>query len=143
MKKLMSAILSAALIFSPVGHYVFHDQGQKVEARGYKSGKRSFNTNGSTTKNSPYFQTKKQSPSTSSKSAAQKRNSGGFMRGLMYGGIAGLLFGSMFANMGAFGSLLGMMVNLVAMYFVFSLIRSFFAARRNKRQQEDYRSWRN
>ena len=51
---------------------------------------------------------------------------GSFARGLMVGGIAGLLFGGMFANFGAFGDLLGLMINLLAIYVLFIAIRGIF-----------------
>ena len=45
MKKILSAVLTAALIFTPVGSVVFQDQPTTVEAKSYKSGKKSFNSN--------------------------------------------------------------------------------------------------
>src|SRR5690606_41631811 len=35
-----------------------------------------------------------------------------FMKGMMLGGLAGLLFGGMFANMGAFGEIFGLLINI-------------------------------
>ena len=45
MKKILSAVLTAALIFTPIGSVVFQDQPTTVEAKSYKSGKKSFNSN--------------------------------------------------------------------------------------------------
>ena len=37
------------------------------------------------------------------------------MKGLLLGGLGGLLMGSLFANMGALGSVLAFMVNMLVM----------------------------
>ncbi|MEX2415113.1 MAG: hypothetical protein WD424_03135 [Paenibacillaceae bacterium] len=59
---------------------------------------------------------------------------GGLMRGLMIGGLAGLLFGTMFANMGAFGNLLGLLVNVFAIYILFIVIRGIVRYYWNQRK---------
>lgn len=65
---------------------------------------------------------------------------GGLMRGLMLGGLAGLLFGGMLAGMGAIGSFLGLLVNVLAIYVIFVLIRKVFQAFSNRnRPRGDYR----
>lgn len=51
MKKIFAAILTAALVFSPVGTTIFQDQVSTVEAKSYKSGKKGVNFNKSTTNN--------------------------------------------------------------------------------------------
>ncbi|WP_026692301.1 hypothetical protein [Peribacillus kribbensis] len=144
MKKLLAAIIASAILFTPVGSSVFQDH-QTVEAKGYKSGKRSFQMNGNTTNRSSYFQNKKQSPVTSAKPAGKRSFfKGGLMKTLMIGGLAGFLFGSLFAHMGMMGSLLGLLVNILAIYIVFSLIRTIFSFRnKNKRNGRDSASWRN
>ncbi|PLT29757.1 hypothetical protein [Peribacillus deserti] len=147
MKKIIAAVISAALMFSPAANVVFHDQAHTVEAKGYKSGKRSFNTNQNTqTNNTSFFQNKKQNSVSNSKPATTQKGGfakGGFMKGLMVGGLAGLLFGSIFANMGMMGSLLGLMINVLAIYFVISLIRTFYVNYRNKKRREEQAQWRN
>lgn len=146
MKKILAALLSAALIFSPVGNIVFQDHTPTVEAKGYKSGKKSFKMdNNNTNTNTSFFQKKKENTETTSKSANPKGGftSGKLMKGLMVGGLAGLLFGSLFANMGMLGSILGLMVNLLAIYFLFSIIRTLFSYYKNKKRKEDASSWRN
>lgn len=62
---------------------------------------------------------------------------GGLMRGLMIGGLAGLLFGSMFAGMGFLGNFLGLLVNVLAIYFLFILVRSVFRYFRNQNRKPD------
>ncbi|CAM3863689.1 hypothetical protein COLU111180_11310 [Cohnella lubricantis] len=69
---------------------------------------------------------------------------GSLMKGLMIGGIAGLLFGSMFSGMGGFGDFLGLIVNVLAIIVLISIIRAVFNSfRRNKNQQrpDDSRRW--
>lgn len=55
------------------------------------------------------------------------------MKGLMIGGLAGMLFGGMFGNMGAFGEILGLMVNLLAIFAIIMLIRVAFVYLRSKK----------
>ncbi|WP_199614749.1 hypothetical protein [Paenibacillus alkalitolerans] len=66
---------------------------------------------------------------------------GGLMRGLFIGGLAGLLFGSLFANMGFLGSILGLAINLFALYVLFVLIRKVIAyfSDRNRADRRRYR----
>ncbi|HLO12881.1 MAG TPA: hypothetical protein VK190_11800 [Pseudoneobacillus sp.] len=143
MKKILSALLMATLIFSPVGNVVFQDHSTTVEAKSYKSGKRSFNTNRSNTNS--FFQ-KKQDTTRTYKSTSPTRKSlfkpGGFMKGLMFGGLAGLLFGSLFANMGFMGSILGFIINIFAIIVLISVIRRIFAFFMNKNKSEDSNPWR-
>ncbi|MMZ65757.1 hypothetical protein D1872_281890 [compost metagenome] len=62
---------------------------------------------------------------------------GGLMKGLMIGGIAGLLFGGLFAGMGGLGEILGLAVNLLVIYVIvvaaFALYRNF----KNRRKVND------
>ena len=155
MKKLIAALLTVTLALTPVGHYVFQDQATSADARGYKSGKRSFNTNQGT--NNSLFQNKntnKSDSSTINKSTTKPNNgtttakrgftSGGFMKGLMLGGLAGLLFGGLFGNMGALGSLLGLLVNVIAIVIIISIIRKIFVYFMDKKKKKDEPNpWRN
>ena len=146
MKKLVAALLTATLIFSSVGSFVFNDHSTTAEAKSYKSGKRSFNTNKNNTINNSNFQKKKQQDTETStnKTTTSKGGftSGGLMRGLFVGGIAGLLFGSMFGSMGALGSLLGFAINAAAIIFIFIIIRKIFNIFDNKKKKEEANSWR-
>jgi hypothetical protein len=145
MKKILSALLMAALIFSPIGNVVFQDHNTTVEAKSYKSGKRSFNNNtNTTTNNNSLFQNKKSDSTSSTKSTATKNKgffSGGLMKGLMIGGLAGLLFGSLFANMGMLGSILGLMINVFAIIILINIIRMVFTALKKKKKQENSNPW--
>jgi len=141
MKKLLTAVLTLGLIFSPVGNVVFHDQTTTVEAKSYKSGKRSFNTNNSNTNtntNTNSFFQKKQTNNTTANTKSNRGffSGGGLMRGLMIGGLAGLLFGGLFANMGILGSILGLIVNVLAIVILISVIRKIFVYFKKKKREE-------
>lgn len=139
MKKLLTAVLTLGLIFSPVGNVVFHDQTTTVEAKSYKSGKRSFNTNNSNTNtNTNSFFQKKQTNNTTANTKSNRGffSGGGLMRGLMIGGLAGLLFGGLFANMGVLGSILGLIVNVLAIVILISVIRKIFVYFKKKKREE-------
>ncbi|MBS4178818.1 hypothetical protein [Lederbergia citrea] len=148
MKKILAALFATVLLLSPVGSFVFQDHSTTVEARGYKSGKKGFNMNNSKINNNSNFQKKKQdSNTTNNKSTTATNNKGGFMsgglmKGLMFGGIAGLLFGSIFANMGELGSILGFMINIAAIMILISVIRKIFAFFNDKKKKEDINPWR-
>lgn len=73
---------------------------------------------------------------TSSTAPTQKRgffSGGGLMKGLMIGGLAGMLFGSMFGNLGFLGDILGLMINVMAIFLLISLVMMVVKKFRNKR----------
>lgn len=71
--------------------------------------------------------------------AAKKPLYGGssLMKGLMIGGLAGLLFGGMFANMGFMGEIFGLMINLLAIFAIIMLIRVAFVYLKSKKNQNN------
>ena len=78
LKKLVAALLTATLVFSSVGSFVFNDQSTTVEAKSYKSGKKSFNTNNNSTNNNSNIQKKQQDSTTATnKSNTTTNNKGG------------------------------------------------------------------
>ncbi|GGA23501.1 hypothetical protein [Psychrobacillus lasiicapitis] len=147
MKKLAIFLLTALLVFSSVGNFVFNEDTITAEAKKYKSGKKSFNTNNNTTNNNSNIQKKKEDSTTAtSKSKSNTNTKGGFtagglMKGLFIGGIAGLLFGSLFANMGLLGSILGFAINAAAIILIVVVIRKIFGLFKDKKK-EDANSWR-
>ncbi|EFM12052.1 import inner membrane translocase subunit Tim44 [Paenibacillus curdlanolyticus YK9] len=64
---------------------------------------------------------------------------GSFMKGLMIGGLAGLLFGGIFSNMGFFGNLIGLLLNVFAIFALFALIRAAIQYFRRNRTNHDNR----
>ena len=64
---------------------------------------------------------------------------GGFLQGLMLGGLAGLLFGSLLAEMGGFGALFGLLLNVFAIYLLIVLLRNVAQLFRNRVRPKDDR----
>lgn len=144
-KKLISAAIVLSLAFTPIGNFVFKQDPIEVNAKGYKSGKRSFKPNNNT--NSPQLrkdpqQQKKQETNSFNKNTTKQSNKGGFMKGLMLGGLAGLLFGGLLGNMGILGSIFGLLVNVIAIIVLIAIVRKVFTMLKRKRKDEDYNSWR-
>jgi predicted lipid-binding transport protein (Tim44 family) len=110
-----------------------------VDARpkfgGIKSPKKSYTT----TPSKPAENVNKSTPGTAGTpktgtAAGRGFFSGGsLMRGLMIGGIAGLLFGSMLGT-GFLSSFLGLLINVLAIYLVYKAIRGIFLYFRNRRK---------
>lgn len=153
MKKIIAAFIAITFIMSPISGLILNDHNQTAEARGYKSGRTGFSPSYKRVQK-PAVTKKTENNSTFNKSqntnkangTTAKRgffSGGGLMRGLMIGGLAGLLFGGVFANLGAFGSFLGLLINIVAIVFVFNIVRSIIASIRAKRRKEDAHTWRN
>ena len=142
LKKLMAVLLTITLIFSPIGNFVFNDS-PVAEAKRYKSGKKSFNTNKQNTPTQSNIQKDKEVKKTDAQknTKSPSANKGGLMRGLLVGGVAGLLFGSLFANMGMLGSILGFMINAAAIIFLIVIIRKVFGLLRARKQEEDAKPW--
>ncbi|MFS0575732.1 hypothetical protein AB1K83_08860 [Sporosarcina sp. 179-K 3D1 HS] len=145
MKKLIAALLAITLILSPAGNFLFQDNMITAEAKSYKSGKKGFNA---PSKPAPSKIEKKKDDSTVPNKTTNTPNgkggffSGGLMKGLFVGGLAGLLFGSLFANMGMLGSILGFAINMLAILFLIFLIRKVFTLLVEKKKKEDVNPWR-
>lgn len=64
------------------------------------------------------------------------------MKGLLLGGLGGLLMGSLFANMGALGSVLAFMVNMLVMAGIVMLaIRAFKYFKDQRKKKADEVAW--
>ncbi|HLR80092.1 MAG TPA: hypothetical protein VK119_05870 [Bacillota bacterium] len=141
MKRFIAALFAVALIISPIGSYVFPDDLTTVEAKRYMSGKKSFNMPKNRPNQSNFQKKQNQQPSKHNATTKQQNSKGGFMKGLMFGGLAGLLFGGMLANMGMLGSLLGLLINIGALYLLFVIIRNIFRLFTERRDREDANPW--
>ncbi|TVY01006.1 hypothetical protein [Paenibacillus cremeus] len=120
---------------------------QHADAASYKSPKRSYNPG--TTTNTPNSNSgiNKSEPaaskapgSTTTTTPVKKPglfSGGGLMRGLMLGGLAGMLFGGLFGGMGFFGNLLGMIVNVLAIFVLIAVIRKIYVYFRDRRRMND------
>jgi predicted lipid-binding transport protein (Tim44 family) len=108
-----------------------------------KSPKQSFTQTPKKTDNVNQTSTGTKTGTTTGATTATKKpgffSGGSLMKGLMIGGLAGLLFGSMFSGLGAFGEILGLMINLLAIFAIIMLIRVAFVYLRSKRNPPDAR----
>ncbi|MCO7177166.1 hypothetical protein ACFP7A_14010 [Sporolactobacillus kofuensis] len=140
MKKIMAAFLALALIFTPAGDFVFHSTDHQVSAKGYRSGVKSFQSNrsGGTTS---FFKSNR-SQGTRTTNPARNFTGGSFMRGMIFGGLSGLLFGSLFSHFGGFGMMAGFLINLIAILVVIALIRYIISSFTRRRNSEDSNPWR-
>ncbi|OAS86752.1 MULTISPECIES: hypothetical protein [Metabacillus] len=142
-KKLFSAMLVLTIIFTPIGGFMLGDQLTTVSAKGYKSGKKSFNSN--TNNNSPSLfkkeDTQQKSSTTTKNSTTAKPKMGGIMKGLFLGGLAGLLLGGLLSNLGVLGSIIGLFINVLAIIAVIFIIRKLFTLFKKKRKSEDDTVW--
>ncbi|WP_223067157.1 hypothetical protein [Paenibacillus caui] len=122
LKKLTMVFMAFTLLLA----FTVHDNADARRSGGsYKSGVRSHTT---TPKKSTTTDSATKS-NTSSKSSTTNRgffSGGSFMKGMMIGGLAGLLFGGLFSSMGGFGSILGLAVNLFAIYLIIVMAAALF-----------------
>lgn len=148
MKKLLAALLTISIAFTPVGGFVFQDFDNTVSAKSYKSGKKSFNSgnNNSNFQNNKKDNTEdrvsnKAKNDQKQKGSVVKNNKGGFMKGILFGGLAGLLLGGLLTNMGPLGAIVGLLINVIAVVAIFVIIRKIYTLIKNKRKEEN--AWRN
>lgn len=142
-KKTLAAVAAVGLLFSTAAPLI-----DAVDAKPrYRSPSRSYTP--ATPRNDATTQAPKRSDQVNNGNVnnrpgatpgtARPSFGGSLMRGLMIGGLAGLLFGGLFANMGAFGSILGLLVNLIGLYILFVLARKvimyFVDRNRNNRRR--------
>jgi predicted lipid-binding transport protein (Tim44 family) len=134
MKKLLLVMMSSLLIFAVVTP-------STIDAKGsYKSPSGSFKqpTKPATSKDN-ISKTQPTAPTTPTTNRGFF-SGGGLMKGLLIGGIAGMLFGGMFGGMGALGNIFGFLINILAIYFLFMIIRSivvYFIQRRKMNPKRD------
>jgi len=96
----------------------------------------------STPSNNTFTPVKKPDPSTGStnqmKSTPTKSSSsGGFMKGLLFGGLAGLLLGSLFGD-GILAAILGLMINLLAIGVIIFLAVKIYQTIKKKRMEKHF-----
>lgn len=59
------------------------------------------------------------------------------MKGLMLGGLAGLLFGSLFSGMGLLGNILGLLINVAAIVVIVMLVIKIVNMFKDKKRKEE------
>jgi hypothetical protein len=139
-KKMLVLIMASMLVFS------FTLPSLEVDAKpAYKSPRKSFTPTtpqkaptDNVTRNQPG------SPTTTTPGMTTPNRgffSGGLMKGLLIGGLAGMLFGGMFGGMGAFGNILGFLVNVLAIYFLFIIIKRIVVYFINRRKMNDQKRY--
>lgn len=142
MKKWIALFVALAVFVAPLAFGA-----DDVEAKkSYRSSKKSFNNNVTPDKSNNNLNSNTNSGVNSSKttgttSTTATRTGGGFLSGLMFGGLAGFLFGSMFDGLGAFGALLGLMVNALAIVALIGIVMAAFTYVKNSRRREDANPW--
>lgn len=143
MKKWIALFVALAVFVAPLAFGA-----DDVEAKkSYRSSKKSFNSNVTPDKSNSTNSSNMNSNLNSSKTTGTKtttnttRTGGGFLSGLMFGGLAGFLFGSMFDGLGAFGALLGLMVNGLAILALIGIVMAAFTYIKNSRNRESANPW--
>jgi len=143
MKRWLALFLIFALVLSPFG---FGDHVADAK-RMYKSGIKSFDGTSTIPKNNVQNNISKtntvpQAPVTTGKTATATK--GSFVKGMIMGGLAGLLLGSLIDDLGFFGTLLALFINLLFIVLVIFFIRKFilYMKKLNKEKEKDYNPWR-
>lgn len=143
MKKILASLLAVTLLFSPVGNFIFDDE-PTAEAKRFKSGKKGFNMDrqkAPTNSNIKKEKDKQKDTNPGATNKGAKSSSGGMMKGLFLGGLAGMLFGGLLANMGALGPIVGMMINVLAILLLALLIKKVISMLFSKKKKEDDQKW--
>lgn len=91
------------------------------------------NNSGSTTQNPGATTT---TPAPGAKTGGGFFSGGGFMKGMLIGGLAGMLFGGLFGNMGFLGNILGFLINVAAIVALIMLVRWVYVYFRDKNSRE-------
>ncbi len=147
LKKLVSVMTAFMVIFG-ASSFVFVDHASRKVTNLVKSHlhqvldkSQKVNLN----KKDSNVNSQKTNPDTKTKATntAPKSNKGSFMKGLLLGGLGGLLMGSLFSNMGALGSILAFMVNMLVMAGIVMLaIRAFKYFKDQRKKQAEETAWR-
>lgn len=138
MKKWM-LVLMACFVFAAFSAPHDADAARKPSG-GYKSGNKPYaptKPSDNVSKTEPGKTTTTPGSTTTAPKTGGLFGGGGFMKGLMLGGLAGMLFGGLFGNMGFLGSILGLLINVMAIFFLIVLIRSAYVYFKNRRKPKN------
>lgn len=122
-KKFVAVFMAFTLLF------VLVNQTVDAKPRGsIKSPKKSYTQTPKTDNNVSQTNPGTKTGTTAGKTGSTTTNrgffsGGSFMKGLMIGGIAGLVFGGLFSNMGFLGNLIGLLMNIMAIVALIALVR--------------------
>ncbi|MFT8362449.1 MAG: hypothetical protein ABF586_05555 [Sporolactobacillus sp.] len=143
MKRWFAVVLALTLVLSPAAVFLpASGSGHQVLAKGYRTGIKTFQPSTRTGTHS-FFKNKtiQRSEAKSSRSFGRSLG-GGFMRGMIFGGLSGLLFGSLLSHFGGFGMMAGFLINILAVLAIIALIRYLFVSFTRRRRAEDDNPWR-
>jgi predicted lipid-binding transport protein (Tim44 family) len=141
-KKMLVLIMASMLVFSfTIPNLVDARASYKAPRKSYTPTAPQKAPTNNVTRNQPGSPTSK-TPGAATPATNRGFFSGGLMKGLLIGGLAGMLFGGMFGGLGAFGNILGLIVNVLAIYLLFVIIRSiisyFIQRKRTNQNQKRY-----
>lgn len=144
LKKLVALFAALMLALAPLG-FIGHDDAAYAK-RSYSSGSKSFKPSTTPSNNISNVTPQKQPSSATTtktplKQSAPAASKGGFMKGMLYGGLAGLLLGSLFANMGGLGAILGLLINIIGIAILFILVMKVVNYFKTQRKDKDMRTW--
>jgi len=128
-KKLLFALLSIALVFAAASPLADHADAKPR----YRSPSRSYNPDAPKQTAPARNADRTDDGATANRPGAATPGAGrtgfgggGLMRGLMLGGLAGLLFGGLLSGLGGFGALLGLAVNVLGIVVLFLIARKLY-----------------
>ncbi|AIG25885.1 hypothetical protein GOP56_00720 [Brevibacillus sp. 7WMA2] len=142
--KLLMVFMALALMFTTVGI-----NAHEVDAKrggGYKSGSKSFQPTQSTTtpkSNAKQDQNVNSKTNTTAPAANTASKSGGFMKGLLFGGLAGMLFGGLLGHLGGFGAFAAALLNILMLVGIVLLVVRLFQMVRNNKNNNKYKEQEN
>lgn len=140
-KRIFMVMMAFTLIFSTLAipdHADARRGGFKSGTKSYQSNPSRSNTNNST--NSTTSNPKNNATNNSASTATKKPGffgGGSLMKGLMIGGLAGMLFGGLFGNMGFLGDILGLAINLLAVYVIVMLGVGIYRSIKKRRLENE------
>ena len=141
MKKMLLLVMAFTFFLA----FSVPDEADARRGGGFKSPKQSVTKTPQKTDNtakSDSGATTRNTSSTTGAGAAAKPgffSGGSLMKGLMIGGLAGMLFGGMFGGMGFFGEMMGLIVNVLAIFLLIVAVRGIIHYFRNRRKLDDNR----
>lgn len=143
-KRILMVMMAFTLIFSTLAipdHADARRGGFKSGTKSYQSNPNRSTTNNSTTNNSSTTSNTKSTTSNNATNTGSTKTGffggGSLMKGLMIGGLAGMLFGGLFGNMGFFGNLIGLAINLLAIYVLVMLGVGIYRAIKKRRTENE------
>lgn len=140
--------MAVALVFS-AGAFVNVDHADAKGKKSYNSGTKNFqpgnnqNSNISKDSNSNSGVNSPAKNTAPTKNTATPSKSGGFMKGLLFGGLAGLMLGGLLGNMGGLGAILGLLINVLFVVVVIAVIRKLYVAYKTKQKEKESHVWKN